>query len=338
MDDGPLVSVLVACFNHEPYLEQALDSVAAQTYGNLEIVIVDDCSTDGSVARIESWLARTAVPATFVANETNNGICSVLNDLLALSTGEYCVLLDTDDWLEPDRVQRHVEHFSGVGPEVAVVFSDAHMTDESGRPLNETFLEHTLSGQEVPIDGEVFDRLLSGCFFLTVGVTMRRSAVDDVGGYDETLAYDDYDMWLRLSHRFGFSYCDAVVANYRVIPSSMSHSPQWLVPIADSTIRILIGWAACADVVGVASRRRRVATHLRTQSLVVAPGNIERARQALAAAQELAPSTKWKGVEIFLVLLRPLGPAPAHLQAPVWDRVRSFGGWLDRRLGRGLVP
>lgn len=338
MADGPLVSVLVACFNHEPYLEQALDSVAAQTYGNLEIVIVDDCSTDGSVARIQSWLALTAVPATFVANETNNGICSVLNDLLALSTGEYCVLLDTDDWLETDRVQRHVEHFSGVGPEVAVVFSDARMTDESGQLLDKRFLEHHLSGQDLPADGQMFDRLLSGNFLPTAAVTVRRSAIDDVGGYDETLTYDDYDMWLRLSHRFGFSHCDAMVANHRWIDSSMSHSPQWLAPLADSTIRILIGWARCGDVAGVASRRRRVAAHLRAQSLVVAPGHIERARQAIVVAQELVPSRKWKAVEIFLALSRPLGPAPVNLLTRMRHRGRSFGGWLGRRSGLGLVP
>lgn len=292
--DRPLVSVLVACFDHVAHLDRALDSVAAQTYDRLELVIVDDRSTDGSVAGVRRWLERSGMPATFVAHEENVGICAVLNELLSLSTGEYCVLLDTDDWFEPDRVQRHVDRFASLGPEVAVVYGDATIVDESGTSTGESFIEHHLGGRPVPEDDDVFDALLAGNFLPTCAVTVRRSALDDVGGYDETLAYDDFDMWLRLADRYRFVACEGSVANYRLLPGSMSHSPAWSARLAASTIRILAKWVSADAVGSVRSRRHRVAAQLRRQAILVSPGHPDDVRVALRAAERLVPSKPWR--------------------------------------------
>ncbi len=303
----PLVSVLVASFNHERFVEQALDSVLGQSYRNLELIVVDDCSTDGSVDRIRRWIERTGQPTVLIVNEENRGICAVLNQLFERSSGQFCVLLDTDDWMEPDRIRHHVNHFESIDPDVAVVFSDAAVCTEDGRPVGESFLEQHLGDEPTPDGAAVFDRLLMGNFIPTSAVTLRRSAISDVGGYDESLFYDDYDMWLRLSHCFTFSYSEGILANYRVVSSSMSHSNAWKPSMIRCTISILERWAAADDVRAIPSRRVAVADHLRRLAGAIAPLDASCANSALRAADSLVPSVKWRFIERLRVFQLPGG-------------------------------
>lgn len=293
----PLVSVLVASFNHERFIEQALDSVLSQTHRNLELIVVDDCSTDGSVALIQRWIERTRQQTVLIVNERNRGICAVLNQLVTQSSGEFCVLLDSDDWMEPNRISHHVTHFESLNPNVVLVFGDALLCGEDGRSLGETFLGSIFGEKVIPDGTKVFDRLLGGNFLPTGAVMVRRSAIVDAGGYDESLSYDDYDMWLRLSHDFAFSYCDGVVANYRVLSSSMSHSIAWKPAILESTITIFERWAADDDVRSVSSRRLTVARHLRKLAHRIAPFDAQRAHLVLRTAEELVPSLRWRLID-----------------------------------------
>ncbi len=317
----PLVSVLVASFNHERFIEQALDSVVSQSHRNLELIIVDDCSTDGSVARIRRWIEHTGQPTTLIINEENMGICAVLNQLFARSSGQLCVLLDSDDWMEPNRIRHHVEHFESLDPDVVLVFGDADLRYEDGRPMGETFLGRVFGDGAIPDGAAVFDRLLAANFIPSVTVTVRRSAVIDAGGYDESLPYDDYDMWLRLSHRSGFSYCEGVVANYRVLSSSMSHSITWKPLIVRGTITIIERWAAADDVRVVPSRRGAVAYHLRLLARQIAPFDARCAHGALRTAEELVPSLKWRLIDGLRVFYLPGG---ARLVESVSMRARAW--------------
>jgi len=319
----PLVSVLVASFNHERFIEQALDSVVDQSYRNFELIIVDDCSTDGSVARIRHWIERTGQPAVFIINEENKGICAVLNQLFAQSSGQFCIYLDSDDWMEPNRIRHHVNHFESLDPDVVLVFGDASVRHEDGRPRGETFLRLMLGDEAIPGDDAVFDRLLVGNFIPTATVMVRRSAVINVGGYDESLSFDDYDMWLRLSHRFRFSYCDGVVANYRITPSSMTRSVTWEPLMFRSSITIFERWAAVDEVRMVPSRRLAVADHLRWLARKTAPFDAQAANGALRTAEELVPSLKGRlllGLRVFY------WPGGARLveSLSLWARARQL--------------
>ena len=300
----PLVSVLVASYNHEHFIEQALDSVVSQSYRNLELIIVDDCSTDGSVARIRSWIKRTGQPTVLIINEANKGICVALNQLFAQSSGEFCVLLDSDDWMEPARIRCHVDHFESLEPDVGLVFGDAALRFEDGLPVGETYLGRTLGHELVPDGAAVFDRLLVSNFIPSSAVTVRRSAIINVGGYDASLSYDDYDMWLRLSHRCRFSYCEGIVANYRLVSSSMSHSIAWKPSMTRSTITIFERWASVDDVRLTYSRRLAVANSLRWLARTIAPFDARCAHGALRTAESLMPSPKWRlidGLRVFYV-------------------------------------
>ena len=317
----PLVSVLLASFNHERFIEQALDSVLNQSYRNFELIIVDDCSTDGSVARIRRWIERTGQPTVFIINEENKGICAVLNQLFARSSGQFCVLLDSDDWMEPNRISHHVHHFESLDPDVVLVFGDASVRYEDGQPKGESFLRRYLGDEAIPEDDAVFDRLLVGNFIPTSAVTVRRSAVIDVGGYDESLSYDDYDMWLRLSHRFRFSYCEGTVANYRVVASSMVHSATWRPLLVKSTITIISRWAEVDEVREVQSRRQAMAYQLRREAKHIAHHDARYAYGALRTADELLPSLKWLLIYRLRVFSLPGGPR----------LVEGLSGWAIAR-------
>lgn len=236
----PTVSVLVTCFNHERYVEQALDSLAAQTYRDLQITIVDDCSTDDSVARIRSWLERSDLDARLLVNEQNLGVCATRNVGLRHCRGEYVASLSADDWYEPDKIQRQVEFFATLDDDVSSLYGNMRLVDESGNAAGLFYPD--VFPDEMRAEGRIFDHLIRKNFIPAPTVMTRRAAYDEVGGYDESLTYDDEDMWLRLSRRFRFAYLPAVVVNWRVLESSLSRDPARRVEQRESGARLLAKW------------------------------------------------------------------------------------------------
>lgn len=219
---APLVSAIVTCFNHEAYVRATLESVAAQRYTNVELIIVDDCSTDRSVEIITTWVAGNGVEATLIAHEENRGICRSRNDALAVARGEFvCGVAGDDEWL-PRKIETQVAQLSRLGSDVAVVYSDAYLMDESGSQLPGLFIERNQSFDQMP-EGDIFEDLFPYNFIPPLGTLVRRRCIEEVGGYDESLVYEDWDMWLRLSRRFGFAFTPTVTARYRILPNSLIH-------------------------------------------------------------------------------------------------------------------
>jgi glycosyltransferase involved in cell wall biosynthesis len=220
---APLVSVLVTTYNHARYVEAALDSLRRQTSRDFEVIITDDASTDGSADVIAAWLARTGYPAQFIRNPTNRGICANRNAALARASGSFVCSLSGDDCYEPDRIERQLACFLAQPEIVAAVYSDASLIDAEGRLARRSYLDDLLGGAAPP-HGDLFARIMAGNFLPAPAVMLRRSAVADVGGYDESLFYEDFDMWLRLSFRFHFAYLPGQLVRCRALESSMSRS------------------------------------------------------------------------------------------------------------------
>jgi hypothetical protein len=93
-----------------------------------------------------------------------------------------------------------------------------------------------------PAEGRIFDRLIQGNFVTAGTVMARRSVLEEVGGFDESLFYDDYDMWLRLADRYEFRFVPALLANYRILASSMSRNPAHEEAMNESRARLLLKW------------------------------------------------------------------------------------------------
>ncbi len=214
-----MVTVVALCHNHAPFLREALDSVAAQTYPHLEVWLVDDASTDGSPAILREYAA--AHPAWHLLLLPKNvGNCRAFNQAFWQSAGEYVVDFATDDVLLPDRLARQVAQFQGLDASYGMVYSNAELIDEQGRPLG---LHHCPGepARRQPASGWLFADVLARYFISTPTMLMRRACLAALGGYDETLAYEDFDFWVRASRDWQFDYLDAVTTRKRQHPRSL---------------------------------------------------------------------------------------------------------------------
>ncbi len=208
-----LVSIVIPCFNQAHFLGEAIDGALAQTYGPVEVVVVDDGSVDNTSA-----LARRNTGVRLV-RQPNAGLARARNAGLAEAGGELVVFLDADDVLLPDAVATAVraieEH-----PEAAFVFGHSMFVMDDGSPAPAAFMP--------TFTDDHYRDVLAGCPILAPGsVTYRRSAVEDVGGFDADLSpAADYDMYYRLT-RMHPSHCHgAVVVKYRRHGSSMTSNPR----------------------------------------------------------------------------------------------------------------
>lgn len=215
----PKISVICTCFNHEKYVEQSLLSVINQRYQNYELIIVDDASTDNSVQMIEKFLDRNS-RATFIQLKKNAGICSAFNSGLKASDGEFVIDLAADDILLPDRLLRGIESFQTLDNTYGVVFSDAAWINGDGEHLyfhSDKFPHHT-----VP-EGDIYKDLIERYFICSPTMMFRRTVIEELNGYDESLTYEDFDFWIRSSRNYLYHYDPVVLVKKRKLRSSLSH-------------------------------------------------------------------------------------------------------------------
>ncbi|MBC5993214.1 glycosyltransferase family 2 protein [Pontibacter cellulosilyticus] len=216
MSSLPLVTVICLCYNHERFLAEALDSVLAQTYQNVEVIVVDDSSTDGSVKIIQSYLQQYP-HIRFVSTGKNVGNCAAFNMGLQASKGEFIIDFATDDVLLPERIAQQVEAFGKLDKSYGVVYTDAaYITDAS-----EFLYLHSQKYEPAP-DGDVFAEVLRRYFICPPTMMVRRQVFEDLGGYDATLAYEDFDFWVRSSRKYKYYYLDKVTTKRRVHEQALS--------------------------------------------------------------------------------------------------------------------
>ena len=255
------VSVIALCHNHAPFLREALDSILSQTYPHLEVWLVDDASTDGSAVILREYAARNPAWHLLLVPE-NVGNCRAFNQAFFRSRGAFIIDFATDDVLLPERISQQVAVFEAAEATVGVVYSNAELIDESGQPLG---LHHRPDGpgelRPRPASGWVFAEVLRRYFISTPTMLMRRACLAGLGGYDETLAYEDFDFWVRASREWQFVYLDAVTTCKRKHPRGMSsRAYQPNDPYLASTIRVC---EKALALVCTADERAALATRLR---------------------------------------------------------------------------
>ena len=288
----PLVSLLVTSYNHESYIRQALDSVKNQTYGNVEVIITDDCSTDKSATIIQEWLDENNFSATFIANTVNMGICAVRNQALELARGKYICTLSTDDWYDEDHIKFQVAAFEQLPETVAFIFSDIREVDASSQQILEGQFSSLAETME-QLSSSLFERILRGNFIPAPTVMMRRRALEEVGGYDESLYYEDFDMWLKLSFRFDAHYVPGVVGSYRVLNGSMSHSALLRPRMIEAELAIYTKWLSVEELSSSAHQLCIEKIYLYSHTLAK-QGNKLRARQGFRTVLAVQPLWSWR--------------------------------------------
>lgn len=215
----PLVTIVCLCYNHERFVAEAIDSVLKQTYPRIQLIVIDNGSTDGSVSAIRQFI-KDKPEILYVGNDYNKGSCRAFNEALLLAKGAYVIDLAADDVLHPERVARGVEVFTKAGNEYGVHFTDAAIISEEG-----VFL-HTHSDKyphaSIP-QGDIYTDVIKSYFICTPTMMFRRAVLDELHGYDETLAFEDFDFWIRSARMVKYIYTPEALIQRRLVNTSMSN-------------------------------------------------------------------------------------------------------------------
>lgn len=213
MEDSPLVSVVIATYNMAVYLPLAVRSALDQTYKNIELLIIDDGSTDSTKETVRPFLEDTRVRYLF---QDNRGQAAAKNHGIRESRGEYIAFLDADDMWARDKLDVQVPIFSQ-SEALGVVYSRLAHIDENG--IERGVLNHEL------YRGRVSGPLLIDNFVGFGTTVVRKECFDRLGGFREDVRMGiDYDLWLRFSTKYEFDYVDRPLLYYRVWSGQMSNN------------------------------------------------------------------------------------------------------------------
>jgi len=201
----PLVSVVIPCRNAEAFVEKAVRSVMQQSYPELEIIIVDDCSTDKSgliLKQLQCQDSRIIV----LENEKNLRIAKTLNTAIAHSSGQYIARMDADDICFEHRIEKQVQ-FLEKHANIALCSGNFLKIDEHDKVIGRVVFQGN--------DAELRAELLFYCPFAHPAVMMRRTALDETGLYDDFAPAEDYELWLRMAERFTLANIPENLIYYR---------------------------------------------------------------------------------------------------------------------------
>ncbi|MEM9897234.1 MAG: glycosyltransferase [Bacteroidota bacterium] len=225
-----LVTVICLCYNQEKFVEEAIQSVLKQTHKNVELIVVDDSSTDQSKSKIK--LLQEANNFEFINLNRNAGNCTAFNIALRKASGDYIIDLAADDVLFPERIEAGLKTFqkSKIGVEFCNV---THITEE-GNFKSLHFPDH----KHVP-QGDVYCRLIREAFISPPGMMIKKEVFEKLGGYDETLHFEDFDFWVRSSRDFNYAYTPLNLVKKREVKQSLSaHQLKSKTPHQTSVLKV----------------------------------------------------------------------------------------------------
>lgn len=191
----PLVSVCIPAYNNAEYIKDTIDSILNQTYRNIELIVVDDCSTDHTAEVVENIQDERL---KLYRNGKNLGMAGNWNRCLELASGEYVKLICADDMIDRDAIEREAEAMLE-NPTANPVESDTRLVDMSGKKTG-AFKRYHKSGLVKGTKAAKAALLVQNFFGAPVNNLIRKSALLEVGGFDENFTYIlDFDLWVSIA-------------------------------------------------------------------------------------------------------------------------------------------
>lgn len=214
MNRNPLLSVIVANYNNQPYIEDCLDSILGQTYKDLEIIVSDDASTDNSPGIIRKYETRYPgiVKGTFPTE--NRGVAQTRHEAIIQARGDYITTLDSDDYYyDTQKLEKEMEltaHYKLTADSDIIAYSNIAFVKSDKTLIG-------LQGDSEPIkEGHIFDEIISRSCMIPRDFIVKRSAYFDVGGYDFRFkTHEDWDLKIRLAAKYPFYYTHCTGTAYR---------------------------------------------------------------------------------------------------------------------------
>lgn len=210
MSSSPLVTVVVVNYNYGRYLRECVESVLAQTYGNIEVIVVDDGSTDDSLRVLRAYADRI-----LIVHQENKGVSAARNAGAVKGRGQWIAFLDSDDAWQPDKLQQQSRCFRDDA--AGMVFCGVEYIDDSGAYLGNT---------SPAISGDILPQLVTFVPLTIAGgstAVVRADCYRELGGFDEKLSTAaDLDMWIRIAAKYEIRAVTAALVKCRRHSSSMS--------------------------------------------------------------------------------------------------------------------
>ncbi|MDD3518283.1 MAG: glycosyltransferase family A protein [Chromatiales bacterium] len=302
------VSVIIPAHNRATYLARTFDSVLAQRGVSLEVLVVDDGSTDDTPEAVAPYLNRLECPVRLLQQE-RRGPAGARNLGLRHAIGEYVAFIDSDDLWLPGHLQRAAAVLDDE-PEVGLVCSAIRQIDEHDRPLPDA--RRHLKGES----GWVFDKLLLRCFVNSPTVVLRRAVLDRTGLFDPDIwPLEDWDLWLRVARHAQLRFLPEPSALYRIHVGQATHAGRQSATRREQMTLKVLGKAFDLGADETLRRRALTSAYTRLAYWYLLEHDPVSTRRCLREARGLRDAT-----------------VPDAVQAVLWGL-----SWLPRRLRDGLA-
>lgn len=229
MKNFRLVSIALLTFNHEKYIEDCIKGILEQDYDNIELIILDDASKDQTVKIIKTMqdrLIKRFVNFVFLENNKNSGnIAYNINCMIRKSKGNYFKIISGDDIMEYNCISKLIKCFID-HPECSVVYSNAYIvSNDYKKEKNILKTDKMYNLRKSGIESKSFFRkLMMGNCIVAPSVMTKKEVYEKLGFYDESIPYEDYEYWIRISHNGGlFYYLNECLVYYRRTDNSMTN-------------------------------------------------------------------------------------------------------------------
>jgi len=240
-----LVSVIVASYNHAQFLEQRMDSLINQTYQDIEILVIDDCSPDNSVEILRRYESHPKV--RLIIREKNGGWVTVSNQGVEMSVGQFLIFANCDDECDPRMIERLVDA-SKQNPTSGVTFCRSLMVDERGLVLGDDYEIREKSFRERCVGDTIINRsemyrfLMHSCVIPNLSAALIRRSCFNLAGVltSEYRACSDWDLFFRISNDFDFCYVAEPLNLFRQHSATIRSATKGRITY-DEFFRLLLG-------------------------------------------------------------------------------------------------
>ena len=316
------VSIVMPVLNGEKYIGEALESIAAQSYTDFELIVVNDGSTDATTAELARFADR--IDLKCVHHDRPHGIARSVNDGIRRASGHFIAFLDHDDMWFPEFLATQVAHLAR-HPDVGMVHSDFQTVDAAGNVLESSVATCRCRTR---VSGHVFPALFMDSFIVGNSVLIRKECFDRLGTFDEGLRIGDYHMWLRIARHYKVDYTPKVLTKYRQhqTQDSRTFSADAVPPGLMALESILALYPEVRQELGPRTIRRRMASLYADMAYPwFSKGEGHNARVFLAKAIRLEPMN----LRLHAVFAASyLGPSQAVAAKKMWHTFGRLSAWF----------
>ena len=231
-----LVSIIIPTYNGSHFIKETIQSVICQTYPNIEIIVIDDGSTDNTPEIVKS----INDPRIIYIRQENAGVSMARNHGISISKGDYIAFLDHDDLWLPHKLERQMLLFKE-NPMIAMVYSDTFIIKDNN------FIIGIYSQKIKFFRGTIFKDLFLSCFITILTVVIKKTVFLEVGPFLPFKICEDYDIFLKCAAKYPIDYIDEPLAKYRVHESNYSKNYETEV---SECIEIFDFWKNQGNVIG----------------------------------------------------------------------------------------